>query len=651
MDNNTAWRVAFRLGWPSLWLTMVYGAAVLVPFALLIMFSGERNLPFAFAIFFLVLGTLLWKCINRYLDELKAGAPEVYKNMILPLLLGKPVTEERLQSGKAQRKACWEMVRERFTAFSLAALMGSVIVSGTKQPYFALLYLPLWALADVYFIKQLLQRKQKKPAAIDAGPAMIAQFLAFNRWKGGGAVQVFKVAVLWPLALAALLWVALPMLAGAVTFAQPDEIAGFFHEEQKEPPAAENGVYAILGLGRSGKDLHETGLRIADDLKKGVVVPPLTIRADLPACRKDATEACTPLRDIKDVLAANKDLLDAYDSIYRYEIFVWPKNLVSAAGLAYEEAYLGGFTDLGFLKMLSYVHKAYSGAPEAALKEWLYHMAFLRKLLAGRQSLEAYAQHRYLYTEVVSVLPYILSKDTALARKYHDAIRAAFIYTGPLDIDMPAVIQNEARLMSWAAERQVSTVFHDMLLLSPERAPPLLRRVTHIAFGGTDTVLQGKLYWLMREMEQLVGQERSDIKGIHGRLERIDKRYTTRNGRLLHGIADLTKPHIAAVANTILGSLPEYFGRVLFNVLDYNRSRMAVNYSDALAARMPPEKMAEFLKGEERLKEVVSGEPFMWDEASARICYDEAPLEDPSENQLVHNKPVTHCLETKPFVE
>lgn len=655
MDSRTHWRFAFHLSWPTLWLTVLYGAIVLPPVALLVMFSDDKNMPFGFALFFIVLGTLMWKCVRAYIDDGMRIAPKPFVGLVLPLINGKAPTPERIENGRAPRKAAREMLRERFTAFSLAALLGSVIVSGLQQAWLIGLYLPLWLVIDVWFFRQMTDPKRKKKGAAAADDGLLGEFMAFDRWQDGRPARFVKIAVMWPAALFLALWICWPLLGGAITLPLSDGVESFLSETE-EPAADKNGVYAILGLGDRDGDMHATGIKLAEMLKRGEAVPPLYVSQpdERQVCRTDFPpaegETCLRLSETGPLLAANEALLAEYKELYAYDSFVWPRDLVTAAGTAYEDAYLQGLTNLGLLKIVSTVVMAKDGKAGEALDEWLAQMRFFAKLMAARQSLESYAATRHVYGEATLALPYILMKDPGLAKARIEDIRAAFAYLSPRDIDMVEIVRNETRIMSWSADRQVERVFKELPVLSAARMPAPARKFMQLAFAGSTTTLKGKLYWLMREMEQIIREDRMDMDVMRRRFEKIDRRYNTRGGKLLHGVADMAAPHIAAVVNLLIGYLPEAYAKTLFSLKDFNRQRMLRAWVEAQAAGIPPDGMGDFLKDKAPeispdLTELDAGVPFYWDSAKSGICYDEKLPEG------VTTPKVTHCLETGLFVE
>ncbi|MEZ0223874.1 MAG: hypothetical protein ACAH83_04920 [Alphaproteobacteria bacterium] len=126
---------------------------------------------------------------------------------------------------------------------------------------------------------------------------------------------------------------------------------------------------------------------------------------------------CLYLDEWGPILAANKEMLQRYESLFRYqnvETPLLPGFPVNADVLM----------DLARLETIAHAHRAYTGDPENALKWWLADAAFRKRLVSGSGFIISFVLYKKCYRDIFRHLPYILSKQPALAEKYKKEIAA-----------------------------------------------------------------------------------------------------------------------------------------------------------------------------------------------------------------------------------
>lgn len=634
-EKSATLKLALRLSWVTFWPTALYGAVFVAPFTVILGFAGRGVISTACVLF---LGAISWSFYiglrHFYLVNLEGERARLFRGALLPLVLGKqPKDVAWKEDGSPTLGLIWPLLRERLTAFCFGALVGSIIISAVREPVAAFLYLPCWFIADVILLRQLLVKRLTFKHDF-AAPLLDDALAFFSGRKMPNPLRFALKLFVLPVLFAVVWWSIIPVVTGALSFGPSADVVKFM-EDATDPPQEKNGVYALLGLGA------DAGEDIAKKLKKGETPPPVKFDASQEiACRADAE----PLSDEK------KAALEKYDALAAYEFFDWPKDLLRQGGISYLDFYLEGFAALATLKTHAIVQQSLAGERETALEAWLRHAGFLQRVLkTSRISLLEFDVLRESRAAAMQALPCILHGDAELAKKHMDDIRTAFGILSPKDLPLREVVDNETRLMGWAAGRQVQVIFKDLRKRAPQALNGLFMDLARISFRRGPDVLQTKLYWLMREMHQAVDEFDGDIPKMHERMQKLNDRYAVRNGRLLISVSDLLGPQVGAIANIILSEMPEAYERIFFNPDDYDTQRMLLAHAGALAAGVLPEGMGDFLASS-TLKTLAKGEAFVWDADNKMICRPQEKAEEGKEDS--HNAKDSYlCLDTKPFVE
>lgn len=621
-EKRAALRLAVRLSWASFWTTALYGAVFLAPFAVIVMFSGKSLLSFSCllfvgAIFLSILGGIR----AFFAASCRRADADVFLDSLVPLILGRPPREGDWKDGRPAFSVAWPLLRERLTAFSFGALMGSVIITAARDLGMAVLYLPLWFAADAYLLRQLFVRRLKfrhDLAAPRIGPAL--DFLA--RRQEGAVLRLFKKAVIGPAIFMVLWWAVIPVMTGTFRPGPSSGIRSFLAETEKIPER-ENGAFALLGLGApAGQDVHAQGLKIAEELRR----------------RAPATQA-----------AGGEGAVENYAQLYAFKKFAWPQDFIEKSGLGYLDVYLDVFARLSAQKAAAIRKLAEEGRREEALEEWLRHTAFLGRLMQdGQTALVEYNRQREAYAGAMRLLPGILGGDRALAGKYAERIGAAFVALSPGDAPLRKAVDAETRIAAWSAGRQMEIIFDDLQASVPPAFKGMAFDFARASFRGGPGVLQGKLYWLAREMGQAIDEFGGDFANVHARLDRLAEKYSIAGGALLR-VADLFSPHISVMANALLNDMPGAYRKTFFDPAAYDAQRMPLAAFEAVRAGAWPEGMEEFLHNapaaNPKLAGIASKSSFAWDAKTREICNGGAGGEDD------HNPAPIQCLDTKPFVE
>ena len=636
-EKSAALKLALRLSWVSFWPTALYGTVFVVPFAVVLSFAGRGVMSTACVLF---LAAISWsfllglKCF--YMESLRGAKEKPFREALLPLVLGKqPAKEAWKEDGSPGLGLIWPLLRERLTGFCFAALVGSIIVIALREPVAAFLYLPCWFIADVMMFRQLLTRRLTFKHEFSA-PLFDGALSVFADRPKVEPLRFVKKAVIMPVLFAAVWWTGIPVVTGALSFGPSADVVKFI-EEGTDTPAGKNGIYALLGLDAEG-DVFAHGEEIARKLKRGET--PATVQFT------ETSEIACRAADVR-LSDADRAALEKYDALSSYEVFYWPNDLLKQSGIAYVDVYLGGFAALARLKTHAVVRQALEGDREGALTEWVRHTAFLDRLTRARLTLLEFALLREKHAEAMRVLPCIIQDDAAFAKKRAADIRAAFTALKPKDLPLREIVDNETRIMGLSAERQVQAIFDDLSKRAPMALKGIFMDIARLSFRRGPDVLQTKIYWLMREMHQLIDEFHGDIADAHERLGKLADRYAVRNGRLLISVSDMLGPQVGAIANIILSEMPEAYKQLFFNPDEYDMQRMLLAYAEALGAVGG---MSVFLENttDPVLRSLVKGEAFVWDAETARICRKQE--EEAKEDS--HNSEAGHlCLDTRPFVE
>ena len=294
---------------------------------------------------------------------------------------------------------------------------------------------------------------------------------------------------------------------------------------------------------------------------------------------------------------------------------------------------------LARLSSLATVDRAYRGDAEGAMQELLAHALFARKLIETPQSLVGFAIALSVGNAALSPLPYILSKDKSLVVKYRKELEAALVFAEPGRFDYTPIWDTEIRTVRYLMERQRRHFIGGS-------TNELGRFITETMFGpGLNRVFREKMFELHEKMKPAFvikdpATRRAALQAVNKEFDRPEYWYFTR-------YADITHLYPSMMMGLLAGGMTS--GTIIMfddSGMYVNKHRERLALIDAAGQGLWPDAMPDYLKSAAArnplLGEVMSGQPFYWNNDTKSICYD---LVEP-----YFTGPFPVCFDTFPYV-
>jgi len=638
MNFRLAMRLGLRFALPLYCRLLIYW---ILPIAAIGAYSlSADNFRQPILIGALVLSVLtIWFAIHRTLYGMIRTKSRLFCQIYLPLLLRRKVSEYELDKAHVEWKTITPIFFRLIMAWIAVGILSLIIPDVIGGDLVNLL---LTVAAVSFFFAILLKKRYVAyPELVDR------EIINTEAREGKSRIWYYLAGCIFLPTLAGILLCIFIVGLSVIPVSVTPEAKAFFQVKDRKPE--ENGYYAILGLNGSTDPLP-AGLQIAKTIRSGnleafnhsLLSPDLT-QAKFPlVCKKNDPDLshktnCRSIAAWKPMLDENKDILSRYEILYHYNRFDIPADLSPM-----DNKFLQSFYLLMKLKSIEHLSKAYSGAPEQALKDWLADNRFKRDVITSEGlNLVGFSILTDRYHKDLSDLFYILHRDPSLIQKYKNDIIATFVFINPGDFDFKKPLEGDARaLLKSGVGEMILSAGNEI-----EKSGPLMLWLESLIVVPFDHIYENKYYILLQEAERAL-----DIKDITQRKNALDQikykySYSSLKPVFFFEPSDLARPVLSGPANLLLGGMVHSYDTSLIGDSYYTINRAWLAYFLALSQGAYPDGMAKFLKEapahDPRLQSIVNNRPFTWKSDTRSICYDM-----PDESTDGYKGTVSHCINT-----
>ncbi|TAL30319.1 MAG: hypothetical protein EPN97_12925 [Alphaproteobacteria bacterium] len=668
MDKNI-WKLSAYLSNRMMFRFITHGMLVLaVPFVVFNQWAADDIRAEALAIFALAGVAILWFCTWDFVRvNIRRGTEPFCSIWMHALPHDVPLSPEGDNEAEPPSRMVTVnalfLLRLRTLLPPAALATGLAVYIGAVWPVIFLV-VPLWLPIEWRALQKLLARQTESDPELKA---LVAQEPV--SWKNKAFYKEAplktwhwtKDRILWWLALPSwfVFFAVVPGFvprpldsdAKAFFFAAPDAPTGFYALAGLDAPA---GTADIVAFGKQKVEQVAAGgradrARAAEDLtllkertkaghftvcrwqklKPGMPTkvtmtppppPPGYEGAPLPAKIAVPTASarqgqCLYLDEWGPILAANKEVLQRFESLFRYADLATPALMEFPVNGAL-------LTVVARLETIAHAYHAYTGDPENALKEWLADAAFRKRLVNGSGHLVSLELYKKCYTDILRHLPYILSKKPELAQMYKNEI-AATLSLSPASLPYKKV---------WDADVRFNWMRHSY----PEKMggdDPLL-------FLVNASILGDEMYRIHQQGSAVLDIEKfSDRRAAFKKFTR-GKEFSFRRASYVFAMAQ-AHMSTAIIASAINGFRKIFDGDGVI----FNEQRMALVWVEAVSRGVTPDGMTAFLQtaaaSNNIFGDIRGGIPFYWDPEEGLFMQPEPDMEpDIGKNGVLVTRPL-----------